>query len=210
MISCERTVRAAKFSGRLRPLRVGAYPLVLTRKIASDHTPHWSPYPNAFSIIMSDLNICVTEKGSMCGIKPSPTVTRERLPCFIPFFHMPSRLLNLTTLGRTHLSLGRIGLRAWRVKKPMLCLHVVSDADGHLLENENESWRRLGLRIINSKISCGMYRKLLTTFAGSLIGPTLTNFALKEDSALGPDGIPFGACRCSWVLVRNSFFANLF
>ena len=109
-------------------------------------TPHWSPYPNAVSIIMGDLNICVPEKGSMCGIKPSPTVTRERLPCFIPFFHMPSRVLNLTTLGRTHLSLGRIGLRAWRVKKPMLCLHVVSDADGHLLENENESWRRLGPR----------------------------------------------------------------
>ena len=28
----------------------------------------------------------------MCGSKPSPTVTLERPPCFIPFFRMSSRL----------------------------------------------------------------------------------------------------------------------
>ena len=42
----------------------------------------------------------------MCGTEPSPTVTRERPPCFIPFFYMTSRLLNLTTQGGTPLSLG--------------------------------------------------------------------------------------------------------
>ena len=33
----------------------------------------------------------------------------------------------------------RLGLRAWCAKKPMLCLHAVTDEDGHLLENEDES-----------------------------------------------------------------------
>ena len=33
----------------------------------------------------------------------------------------------------------RLGLRAWRVKKPMLCLNAVTDDDGHFLENEDES-----------------------------------------------------------------------
>ena len=37
----------------------------------------------------------------------------------------------------------RLGLRAWRAKKPMLCLHAVTDEDGHPLENEDESGRRL-------------------------------------------------------------------
>ena len=37
----------------------------------------------------------------------------------------------------------RLGLRAWRSKKPMLCLHAVTDEDCHALENEDESGRRL-------------------------------------------------------------------
>ena len=37
----------------------------------------------------------------------------------------------------------RLGLRAWRSKKPLLCLHAVADEDCHLLENEDESGRRL-------------------------------------------------------------------
>ena len=36
----------------------------------------------------------------------------------------------------------RLGLRAWRTKKPTLCLHAVTDEDGHPLENEDESGRR--------------------------------------------------------------------
>ena len=42
----------------------------------------------------------------MCGIKPSQTVTRERLPNFNPLFLMSSRLLTLTTQGGTPLSMG--------------------------------------------------------------------------------------------------------
>ena len=37
----------------------------------------------------------------------------------------------------------RLGLRAWRAKKPLLCLHAVTDEDGHPPENEDESGRRL-------------------------------------------------------------------
>ena len=37
----------------------------------------------------------------------------------------------------------RIGQRAWRIKKPVLCLSAVTDEDGHPLENEDESGRRL-------------------------------------------------------------------
>ena len=32
--------------------------------------------------------------------------------------------------------------RAWRAKKPVLCLNAVTDEDGHTLENEDESGRR--------------------------------------------------------------------
>ena len=41
------------------------------------------------------------------------------------------------------LAKSRLGLRAWRAKKPMLGLHAVTDEDGHPLENEDESGRRL-------------------------------------------------------------------
>ena len=37
----------------------------------------------------------------------------------------------------------RLNLRVWNTKKPMLCLHAVTDEDGHSLENEDESGRRL-------------------------------------------------------------------
>ena len=50
------------------------------------------------------------KKGSMCGTKTSPTVTRERPPCVIPFFRMSLRLLNLITLEGTPVSLGSYAL----------------------------------------------------------------------------------------------------
>ena len=37
----------------------------------------------------------------------------------------------------------RLELRAWRTKKPMLCLHAVTDEDGQPLENEDEAGRML-------------------------------------------------------------------
>ena len=43
-----------------------------------------------------------------------------------------------TALGRC-----RGGQRAWRNKKPVLSLNVVTDEEGHPVENEDESGRRL-------------------------------------------------------------------
>ena len=37
----------------------------------------------------------------------------------------------------------RLSLRAWVSKKPMLCLHAVTDEEGHPLEDEDESGVRL-------------------------------------------------------------------
>ena len=37
----------------------------------------------------------------------------------------------------------KIGHSAWRIKKPVLCLSAVNDEEGHLLDNEDESGRRL-------------------------------------------------------------------
>ena len=37
----------------------------------------------------------------------------------------------------------RSGQRAWRIKKPLLTLSAVTDEEGHPLENEDESGRRL-------------------------------------------------------------------
>ena len=48
------------------------------------------------------------------------------------------------TEGDSALAKCRLGLRAWRAKKPMLCFHAVTCDDGrHPLENEDESGRRL-------------------------------------------------------------------
>ena len=46
------------------------------------------------------------KEGSTFGIRLSPTVTRERLPYFFPYFLVFLRLLNLTTLGAIPSSLG--------------------------------------------------------------------------------------------------------
>ena len=56
------------------------------------------------SVISTSVN--QKKEGLNFGTKPSPTVTRERLQCFIPFFRMFSRLLNLITQGGTPQPLG--------------------------------------------------------------------------------------------------------
>ena len=81
----------------------------------------------------------------------------------------------------------RLGLRAWRAKELMLCPHAVTDEDGHPLENEDGSGRRLcecwgatfqaraeGPRH-HPFVNCSMLRKLLTTSVGSLIEKNLMN-----------------------------------
>ena len=114
----------------------------------------------------------------------------------------------------------RGGQRAWRNKRPVLSLSAVTDEEGHPLENEDESGRRL----------CGYWR---TIFQARVEGPrrhqhedilryvqkapddirwtiNKTEFdeliALKNDSAPGPGGIPCGAYRCAENLGSQFLF----
>ena len=105
----------------------------------------------------------------------------------------------------------RLGLRAWRAKKPMLCLHAVTDEDGHPLENEDESGRRL----------CGYWCAIFEAPNEGEPHPcneTILRYvqktpddirweidrnefdellATKKESAPGPDGIPYSSYRCA-------------
>ena len=83
----------------------------------------------------------------------------------------------------------RLGFRAWRSKKPMPCLYAVIDEDGHPLENEDESGRRLceywrtifEARIDSERHTIAMipshvtFRRLLTTYVGKLTEMNLMN-----------------------------------
>ena len=80
----------------------------------------------------------------------------------------------------------RLGLRAWRAKKPLLCLHTVTDEDGHPLENEDESGRRL----------CEYWG---ATFQARAEGPRHHQFKnLLQFIQKAPDDI-------RWVIDRNEF-----
>ena len=114
----------------------------------------------------------------------------------------------------------RLGLRAWRAKRSMLCLHAVTDEDGHPLENEDESGRRL----------CVFWN---TTFQARAEGPRHHQYenilryvqkapddilwvidqnefnelmASKKESAPGPDGIPYSMYRCAGGLGSRRLF----
>ena len=114
----------------------------------------------------------------------------------------------------------RSGQRAWRNKKPGLSLSAVTDEEGHPLENEDESRRRL----------CEYWR---TIFQARMEGPRhhqhenilryvqqapddirwtidKTEFddllALMKESAPGPDGIPHGAYKCAGGLGSKFLF----
>ena len=83
----------------------------------------------------------------------------------------------------------RIGQRACRTKKPVLCLSAVTDEDGHPLEktkmNQEEGFVSVGVPfskpasrargITSLKISGSTFKKLLTTSVGPLIAPSLMN-----------------------------------
>ena len=114
----------------------------------------------------------------------------------------------------------RLGLRAWRTKKPMLCLHAVTDEDGHPLENEDESGRRL----------CDYWG---TIFQARAEGPRHHQYenilryvqkapddirrvidkneldelmALNKESAPGPDVIPYSFYSCAGGLGSRILF----
>ena len=117
----------------------------------------------------------------------------------------------------------RSGQLACVPKKPVLCLNAVTDEDGHTLENEDESGRRLcqyWCSIFQARVEGPrhlQYENILRYVqkAPDDIRWTIdrTEFeeliALKKDSAPGPDGIPYGAKRCARSLGFQFLFQRL-
>ena len=112
----------------------------------------------------------------------------------------------------------RLGLRAWRSEKPMLCLHAVTDKDGHPLENENEneSGRRLceyWCSIFQARVEGERHQNLETILSYVQRAPDSIcweidgnefdeRLAIKKESAPGPDGFHIASTdvREAWVL----------
>ena len=114
----------------------------------------------------------------------------------------------------------RSGQRTWRNKKPVLSLSAVTDEEGHSLDNEDDSGRRLCeywgaifqardegprhhqhediLRFVQHPPDDIRWTIDKTEFDDLL--------ALKKDSAPGPGGIPYGVYRCAGGLGSKFFF----
>ena len=111
----------------------------------------------------------------------------------------------------------RLGLRAWLAKKPMLCLLDVTDEDGHPLENEDESGRRLceyQRAIFQACLEGQRHHHLENVLRCVQKAPDDTRWeidrnefdeltATKKESALGPDAIPYSLYTCGEDLVRS-------
>ena len=139
--------------------------------------------------------------------------------------HLAEREAEITNLPWTQtekdnaLARCRVGHRAWCAKIPVLCLNVVTDEDGHPLENEDESGRRhceCWGSIIQARVEGPrhhQYENILRYVqkAQDDIRWTIdrTEFdehiALKKDSAPCPDGMPYGAYKCAWDWAPSSF-----
>ena len=114
----------------------------------------------------------------------------------------------------------RLGLRAWRSKKPLLCLHAVTDEDGHPLENEDVSGRRLceywgkifEARIEGDRQHCheiilGYVQKAPDDIRWEIDRNEFDKLmATKRESASGPVGVPYSICRCAGGLGSQFFF----
>ena len=123
----------------------------------------------------------------------------------------------------TALARCRSGQRAWRNKKPVLCLTAVTDEEGHPLENEHESGRRFceyWRPIFQAREEGPRHRQHEDIFRyvqQALDDISWTNdqvefddlLALKRDSAPGSDRIPFGAYRCAGGL-GSKFLFNVY
>ena len=106
----------------------------------------------------------------------------------------------------------RSGQRAWRNKKPVLSLSAVTDEEGHPLENEDESGRRLceywctifqareeGPRHHQHEDILRFVQHALDDISWTIDQAEFDELlALKKDSAPGPDGIPTTSTVCWW------------
>ena len=114
----------------------------------------------------------------------------------------------------------RSGQRAWRTKKPVLSLNAVTDEEGHPLENEDESGRRLreywGTNF-QARVEGPRHHQFEDILRFVQKAPDdirwtvdKTDFdeliAMKKDSAPGPDGIPCGAYKCARNLGSQFLF----
>ena len=162
----------------------------------------WKPIANCFDPVSFECADFQRHSQIIANLTRENLAEREAETSNLPWTH---------TEKDNALARCRIGQRAWRVKKPMLCLSAVTDEDGHRLESEDESGRRL----------CEYWRSI---FQARVEGPRhhqyedilryvekapddirwtidRTEFdeliAMKKDSAPGTDGIPYGACRCA-------------
>ena len=93
----------------------------------------------------------------------------------------------------------------------MLSLSAVTDEKGHPLENEDESGRRLCEywgAILQARVEGPRHHQYEDILRDVQQAPDdicwttdkaeFDDFlALKKDSAPGPDGIPYGPCRCA-------------
>ena len=118
------------------------------------------------------------------------------------------------------LSKCRLGLRAWSAKKPMLCLHAVTDEDGHPLENEDESGKRLCEywgTIFQARAEDPRHHQYENILRYVQKAPYDIRWvidkneidelmATKKESVLGPDGVPYSFHRCAGGLGSGILF----
>ena len=105
----------------------------------------------------------------------------------------------------------RPGLRARHSKKPTLCLHAVTDEDGHPLENDDESGMRLRAywgKMFEARVEGEQHHCYETILEYVQQAPHDMRWeidknefdepmATNKESAPGHDGIPYSLCRCA-------------
>ena len=107
--------------------------------------------------------------------------------------------------------------------KPVLCFSAVTDEEGHHLANEDEScgiFLSIGepfsrhvskaRDITSTRISYDLFRTPLDDFRWTIDRSEFDeHIAMKKDSTLGPDGLSYGAKRCSGGL-GSQFLLNAY
>ena len=110
--------------------------------------------------------------------------------------------------------------RAWHSKKPVLCLHAVTDKDGHPLENEDESGGRLCEywgTICQARVEGERHHHYENILRYVQKAPDDIRWeidrnefdelmAAKKESASDPDGISYGLHRCAGGLGAQFLF----